>query len=72
MTVLKSRSESALPSPRQNHLLAALPAEDYKNLLPDLKPVLLELGSSLYESGRYQGYMYFPNRCAGTHSALAR
>ncbi|HEV8261030.1 MAG TPA: Crp/Fnr family transcriptional regulator, partial [Burkholderiales bacterium] len=52
---------SALPSPRQNHLLAALPAVDYEQrLLPYLEPVPLELGWAVYESGNQQGYVYFP------------
>ena len=48
------------PSPRQNHLLAALPAADYERLLPHLEPVKLDLGSALCESGSPQGYVYFP------------
>ena len=47
-------------SPRQNQLLAALPAADYEHLLPHLEQVPLEPGSALYESGSRQGYMYFP------------
>jgi CRP-like cAMP-binding protein len=47
-------------TPRQNHLLAALPEADYERLLPDLELVPLELGWALYESGSQQGYVYFP------------
>ena len=47
-------------SPRQNHLLAALPAEDYARLLPDLELVPLALGWVIYESGGKMGYLYFP------------
>jgi len=47
-------------SPRQNHLLAGLPAEDYERLLPDLELVPLPLGWAVYESGGAQGYLYFP------------
>ncbi|TAK42270.1 MAG: hypothetical protein EPO29_06700, partial [Betaproteobacteria bacterium] len=47
-------------SPRQNHVLAALPAADYERLLPHLERVPLQLGSALYESGSAQGYVYFP------------
>src|SRR5579863_8659111 len=46
--------------PRQNHLLAALPADVYERLLPHLEPIRLELGWALYESGGEQGYVYFP------------
>jgi CRP-like cAMP-binding protein len=48
------------PSPRQNHLLAALPAADYERLLPDLELVPLQLGFPIYESGGKLGYVYFP------------
>ena len=56
------KSGSAPPgrSPRQNRLLAALPAADYERLLPHLEPVSLELGKALYESGSHQGYVFFP------------
>jgi CRP-like cAMP-binding protein len=47
-------------SPRQNHLLAALPAADYERLLPDLELVLLPLGWAVYEAGGKLGYVYFP------------
>ena len=44
----------------RNRILAALPAADYKRLLPDLELVELPLGHSLYESGAKQPYVYFP------------
>jgi len=47
-------------TPKQNHLLAALPAADYERLLPHLELAPLELGWALYESGSQQGYVYFP------------
>jgi len=47
-------------SPRQNQLLAALPAASYERLLPHLEKVPLEFGSVVYESGSHQGYVYFP------------
>jgi CRP-like cAMP-binding protein len=46
--------------PEQNHLLAALPAADYARLLPHLELLPLPLGLAVYESGRDQGYVYFP------------
>ena len=49
-----------LQSPRQNHLLAALPASSYARLLPDLELVPLKLGAAIYESGMRQGHVYFP------------
>jgi CRP-like cAMP-binding protein len=50
-------------SPKENHLLAALPVADYERLLPDLEHVPLELGLPLYESGGPQEYVYFPANC---------
>ena len=47
-------------SPRQNHLLGALPAKDYERLLPDLELVPLPLGWAVYEAGGHLGYLYFP------------
>ena len=47
-------------SPKENHLLAALPAADYERLLPALELVLMPLGWAVYESGGHQGYVYFP------------
>jgi len=50
-------------SPRQNHLLAALPAEDYARLLPDLELIPMPLGWAVYEAGVPMEYVYFPTSC---------
>jgi CRP-like cAMP-binding protein len=47
-------------SPRDNHLLAALPETTYQGLLPFLESVSLPLGQAVYESGGAQGHVYFP------------
>ena len=47
-------------NPKQNHLLAALPAADYARLLPDLELIAMPLGWAVYESGAQMGYVYFP------------
>jgi CRP-like cAMP-binding protein len=47
-------------TPKQNHLLAALPAEDLARLQPDLEPIPMPLGWVLYESGGHMSYLYFP------------
>jgi CRP-like cAMP-binding protein len=47
-------------SPKQNHLLDALPAEDYARLLPDLELVAMPLGWAIYESGSHMDHVYFP------------
>jgi len=43
-----------------NHLLAALPADEFARLKPDLQPVSLSLGKVLYESGDKMTHIYFP------------
>lgn len=56
-------TQHAIPAPhapRQNHLLAALPEEEYERLLLDLEPVPLPLGWVVYEAGDWQKYLYFP------------
>jgi CRP-like cAMP-binding protein len=45
---------------RQNHLLAALPEEDFARLLPDLEKVPTPLGQVLYEPGVKMRHVYFP------------
>ena len=47
-------------TPKQNHLLDALPAEDYARLLPDLELIPMPLGWSVYESGDNMDHVYFP------------
>ena len=53
------RLDSAYP-PQCNRLLAALPAADYKRLLPHLEFVALPLGASIYEAGSHMKQMFFP------------
>lgn len=47
-------------NPQQNHLLAALPASEFKRLLPYLELVPMPLGEALYESGGRLQHAYFP------------
>ena len=47
-------------SPKQNHLLAALPADELAHLLPELELISMPLGWPLYESGGKMDYLYFP------------
>ena len=47
-------------SPLQNSLLAALPADEYARLLPNLELVPMPLGDVLYESGIQMHHVYFP------------
>ena len=46
--------------PKDNRLLAALPAEVFDRLLPELKPVTMPLGKVIYESGAQLEHVYFP------------
>ena len=48
------------PDPRQNHLLASLPATEWARWEPLLEPVELPLGEILYESGGTMSHVYFP------------
>ena len=51
---------TSLHEPRQNHLLAALPATEFARLLPHLELVPMPLGEVLYESGGLLHHVYFP------------
>lgn len=46
--------------PRQNQLLAALPAAEWARWQPALEPVDMPLGEVLYESGMTMAHVYFP------------
>ena len=55
-----SKSPADAVDPHRNHLLNALPAEDYQRLAPHLEHVELDLGDVLYEPGGRMRYVYFP------------
>ncbi|MBA3774319.1 MAG: Crp/Fnr family transcriptional regulator [Ramlibacter sp.] len=48
------------PSTSQNHILAAVPADEYERLLPHLELIEMPLGEVLYESGGLLQHVYFP------------
>ena len=52
-------AQSAQRTPRQNHILAALPLHEYERLLPELKPVALPLGCVVHGAGDRQGWLCF-------------
>jgi CRP-like cAMP-binding protein len=63
-------------APRQNHLLAALPIADCERLLPDLEPIALPLGWTIYAPGDPQRHLYFltagiVSRCYVTQSGAS-
>jgi len=49
-----------LQSPKQNQILAALPADEYARLLPYLELVQMPLGTVLHEQCVQMTYLYFP------------
>jgi len=51
---------SALHTPNQNHLLAALPAEIFERISPQLELISMPLGKVLHESGGQLQHVYFP------------
>ena len=54
---------SILHSPKQNQLLAALPADEYARLLPHLELMDLPLGQVIYEPNTRISHLYFPTTC---------
>jgi CRP-like cAMP-binding protein len=50
-----------------NHLLTALPGEDFTRLLPHLEPVSLACSENLYEFGRGIHDVYFPESAVISH-----
>jgi len=54
------RALSSAGGPIANSLLAALPREDYQNLLGELEPLTLSSGEVLYEPGERIRQVYFP------------
>ena len=47
-------------TPRLNHLLDALPIDEYDRLTPHLELIEMPLGQVLYESGEQLNHVYFP------------
>jgi CRP-like cAMP-binding protein len=47
-------------NPKHNHLLAALPHDQWQRWLPNLEQVDLPLGHVLYEAGSTLSHVYFP------------
>ena len=47
-------------SPRQNHLLDALPRSDFERLAPHFELIPMRLGDVLYEPGIRMRHVYFP------------
>ena len=56
----KNKTPCDQPDPKLNRILASLPAEDYKRLLPHLELVEMPLGWTMSESGDHVNYLHFP------------
>lgn len=50
--------------PKQNHLLAALPPDEFRTLSSKFEMVLLQAGEILAEPGERLSYLYFPINCS--------
>jgi len=50
-------------SPNQNHLLAALPTEEFERLSAHLELVSMPIGKMLYEPNEQLQHAYFPTTC---------
>jgi hypothetical protein len=57
---LPQKSKFLKDDPLSNHLLLALPPDDWERIRPGLEPVELKLGMSIYESGDRPDYVLFP------------
>ena len=52
---------TTVSDPKQNQLLAALPAAELERWLAQLEPVAMPLGQVLYEPGTTLSHVYFPS-----------
>ncbi|MDX9837965.1 MAG: Crp/Fnr family transcriptional regulator [Azoarcus sp.] len=50
----------------RNSILAAIPDDECRRLLPDLDCVVLDQGQILYEPGAANEYIYFPKTCVAS------
>lgn len=57
---LVSPPHDPFQDPRENHLLAALPKNEYARILPNLELVEMPLGKVLYEAGSTMRCAWFP------------
>jgi len=57
---MSNTQKAAMREPRENRILAALPASDYERMLPELEFIPLPLGLTMSESGDHVNYLHFP------------
>lgn len=65
------RTPRAPNSTERNRLLLALPRAVYRELLPDLEPVILPRGTVVFEARDPITHVYFPQRCVVSLLAAA-
>lgn len=58
--IVTAEMSPRLQAPQQNHLIAALPPEEFARLAPHLEPVDLRLGEFIYGPDEQLRYAYFP------------
>ncbi len=58
--IAKADGPRALESPQRNHLVAALPPEEFSRLGSGLEPVTLRVGDVVYRPDEQLRYAYFP------------
>ncbi len=56
-------SSPAPDGPKQNRILAALPADEYSRLENNLEPVKLIVGQTIFKSRDALAHVYFPTTC---------
>ena len=56
-------SSSAPEGPKQNRILAALPADEFSRLENNLEPVKLSAGQTIFKSRDALAHVYFPTTC---------
>jgi len=55
-----AKLKKPIPSPRQNQIIAALPAVVYERLVPHLELIRMPLGWEISEAGDHVRYLHFP------------
>ena len=61
---LRVQGINEVHDPKQNHLLAALPKEEFERLIPHLELVPMRLGDMVYEPGEQLRHAFFPTTAA--------
>jgi len=63
MSEIRNNRILALPNPKNNHILGALPTPEYMRLLPYMELVLMPSGWTVFDSSQIIKYVYFPTSC---------